>query len=74
MWQRYSSSKSRGLRSFTHIVDLLQGQRIDPSTFPSDVELAQLTLVSLDRAGFLDRVFDAHPVKVVLDAALHRTF
>lgn len=54
-----------------YIVDLLQGQRIDPSTLPPDVELAQLMPVGLDRADFLDGVLVAHPVKVVLDAALH---
>ena len=44
--------------AFNYIVDFLQDQRTDPSTFPFDVELAQLMPVGLDRTDFLDGPFD----------------
>ncbi len=60
--------------AFTYVVDLLQGQRTDPSTLPFDVELAQLMPVGLDRTDFLDGVVVTHPMKKVLDSTLHRPF
>ncbi len=60
--------------AFNYIVDFLQGQRTDPSTFPFDVELAQLMPVGLDRTDFLDGVVVTHPMKKVLDSTHHRPF
>ena len=54
-----------------YIVDLLQGQRTDPSTLPFDVELAQLMPVGFNRTDFLDGVVVTHPMKEVLDSTLH---
>ena len=60
--------------AFTYIVDLLQGQRTDPSTLPFDVELAQLMPVGLNRADFLNGVVVTHPMKKILDSTLYRSF
>ena len=54
-----------------YIVDLLQGQRTDPSTLPFDVELAQLMPVGFNGTDFLDGVVVTHPMKEVLDSTLH---
>ena len=58
--------------AFTYIVYFLQGQWTNPSTFPFNVELAQLMPVDLDETNFLDRVVVAHPMKKVLDSTHHR--
>ena len=54
-----------------YIVDLLPGQRTDPSTLPFDVELAQLMPVGFNQTDFLNRVTVTHPIKEVLDSTLH---
>lgn len=57
---------------FIYIVDFLQVQWIDPSTFSFNVELAQLMSVGLDRIDFFDGVVVAHPMKKVFDSTHHR--
>ncbi len=54
-----------------YIVDLLQGQRTDPSTLPFDVELAKLMPVGFNRTDFLDGVVVTQPMKEVLNSTLH---
>ena len=54
-----------------YIVDLLQGQRTDPSTLLLDVELAQLMLVGFNRTNFLDGVVVIYSMKEVLNSTLY---
>lgn len=66
--------KSINVCTFIYIVNFLQDQRTDPSTFSFNVELAQLMLISLDQIDFLDGVVVTHPMEKVFDSILHRPF
>ena len=50
-----------------YLVDLLQHQRTDPSTFVFDVHLAELVPIRGNRADFPDGILVAHPVKEIVD-------
>lgn len=55
-----------------YLVDLLQYQRTDPSTFVFDIHLTELVPVRGDGADFADGVLVAHPVEEVVDPARRR--
>lgn len=60
--------------AFIHFGNLFQGQRIDPSTFPFDVELAQLMPIGVNRTENFDIVVVIHPMKYNFDSTFHRPF